>query len=479
MRLPIELIAAVMVVAFLQRDTSFGAGSPASLADCLIALGGLAVYLGSVWGLAGLGWLAVRRELVRRPERRAEIWLLHGRLLAAEHVYAVAAFAVFLACTRWAALVANPGGLNAGATLVGDDILQILPFLLASAALWVANYPASRELGPADWSLGEYLRQQARFTSMILAPWLLMAGAQDSVPYWPAPAREYLAAHKEVGGALTALAFAAMLAVFPAYLVHLWPAARLPDGPLRDRLEALLRRAGVRCRELVVWRTGRGRVPNAAVMGVIGRFRYVAFTDALLGDMSAEEVEAVLAHEVGHARHGHILFYVLFMLAFLPLAVVVLGLAEWLLPHGPGLGPPEAAVGALLLAALAALYWRYAFGFLSRRFEREADVAACELVGTPLPLMTALEKLAAASGVGRRSPSWRHHSVAERVDFAARYGFDREALLSYHRRLRAAKAALALAALFLIGGFLYLGRNATVPGEEPSAGEAKPAAKRR
>jgi Zn-dependent protease with chaperone function len=397
----------------------------------------------------------------------------------------VAAFAAFLLGTHWVDLVVGENALNASVTVVGDDVLLILPFLLASAGQWVANYSATRELGPASWSLGECLGQQLRFTLVILAPWLVMTAAIDSEPYWPAMVRHYLGQHKLVAGGLSVAILGALLLVFPIYLIRLWPARRLPDGPLRLRLESLLARAGVGCRELMVWRTGGGRVSNAAVMGIVGRFRYVAFTDALLGEMTEEEIEAVLAHEIGHARHGHLWFYVLFTLSFAPAAMVVVGtvlavIAPVLQPGKTDLSDGRAlsTVAALLVAVLVAIYWRYVFGFLSRGFEREADVAACELVGTPLPLMTALEKLALVSGSGRAAPSWRHYSVAERVDFAARYGFDREALAGYHRRLRAVKAAVALVAALLIGGLLYL--CAPADQQEPAAAaKAAPSAGRR
>ena len=83
-------------------------------------------------------------------------------------------------------------------------------------------------------------------------------------------------------------------------------------------------RARVRCRDLVVWNTGRARIANAAVMGPVAWTRYIVFTDALLEDLDESEVEAVLAHELGHVRHHHMGFYMLFILAFLLFGMLII-----------------------------------------------------------------------------------------------------------------------------------------------------------
>ncbi len=83
------------------------------------------------------------------------------------------------------------------------------------------------------------------------------------------------------------------------------------------------------------------------------------------------------------------------------------------------------------------------------RAKREADAASAELVGSPLPLMRALEKLAAASGSPRSTRYWRHYSVAERVAYLARFGFDKEALKEYHSYVRLVKGVAVVIVLLL------------------------------
>ncbi len=439
MRLPLELI----IVIFIARRYALESGKPPENA-LLWATG--AIIIGCVFlyliSLAGSAW-SVRR-LRKHPAERIRIYDAHSRLLVAEQILLVAAYLALAERTGWPALVVDEQGLNAGMTVIGDDLLQISPFMLGSLAIWLANYPASRALSPARWSLGEYLRGQARGMVFLLGPWMLMIAAYDSHIYWP----EDVAALIENNAAVQLGAYLAMLLAimvfFPFYMIHLWPCRRLPDGAVRGRLEALLARARVRCRELMVWRTGRGRIANAAVMGMVPWTRYIAFTDALLEDLDESEVEAVLAHELGHVRHHHMGFYLMFAVAF----VLFAGLVFSLLPRELQTENYSWLMG-MLWVVLVVFYWRVVFGFLSRRFERQADVASCELVGSPRPLMSALEKLARASGGSRTAGNWRHYSVAQRVAYLARFGFDGEALKEYHSYVRLVKGAAVVMVVLL------------------------------
>lgn len=444
MRLPLELIIVILVARLYTAESGKLPENALLWATGAILIGCVLLYLIS---LAGSAWSVHR--LRKRPAERIRIYDAHSRLLVAEQVLLVAAYLVLIECTGWLALVVDENGLNAGMTVIGDDLLQIAPFMLGNLAIWLANYPASRALSPARWSLGEYLHGQARGVVFLLGPWLLMIAVHDSHIYWPERAAELYTNNVAVQLGAYFAVLAAILVLFPLYMIHLWPCRRLPDGAVRERLEALLTRAKVRCRELMVWRTGRGRIANAAVMGLVPWTRYIAFTDALLEDLDESEVEAVLAHELGHVRHHHMGFYMMFAMAFMLFA----GLAFSLLPAQLQTDSYRWLM-SMLVVVLVVFYWRVVFGFLSRRFERQADVASCEMVGSPRPLMSALEKLARASGGSRTAGNWRHYSVAQRVAYLARFGFDREALKEYHSYVRLVKGAAVIMVLLLVAALV-------------------------
>src|SRR6185295_17014253 len=87
---------------------------------------------------------------------------------------------------------------------------------------------------------------------------------------------------------------------------------------------------------------------------------------------------------------------------------------------------------ALLTFFFMVAYIYFFFGAMSRRCEREADLASAELMGTPLPLITALEKIASINGNMRRVPCWHHGSIAERVEAVQSLAADPEATRQFH-----------------------------------------------
>ena len=197
-----------------------------------------------------------------------------------------------------------------------------------------------------------------------------------------------------------------MVLLLPRILRDTWDTVPLPAGPMREQLEGLARRAGVRFRELLVWRTGH-QMANAAVVGVTRHQRIVLLSDELLARLEPRELQAVFAHELGHVRRHHVAFFLAWALVFLLGADLV---ATWL-----ELADPLHA-GGLLIAGLLPGY--LAFGYLSRRFELEADLYSAELLGGPDDIVRALESVGGTHG--RRLGSWRHFSTADRVAFLQR-----------------------------------------------------------
>ena len=142
----------------------------------------------------------------------------------------------------------------------------------------------------------------------------------------------------------------------------------------------------------------RSRHSNAYFTG-FGRFRKIVLFDTLITQLSEPELEAVLAHEVGHFKKGHIPK----LLAWAALSsLVAFALIGWLAGRTWFIGafgfPPTAGVApALLLFGLlsgAVTFWLSPLGnFWSRRHEYEADAYAKAAVDGAAPLLGALRKL--------------------------------------------------------------------------------------
>jgi STE24 endopeptidase len=218
--------------------------------------------------------------------------------------------------------------------------------------------------------------------------------------------------------------------------------------------------------------------------------RYVLFTDRLLDELTPDEVEAVFGHEVGHVRHRHMTLYVVFL--GLSLAVFT-GLAHainrWLEATGrvPGfftwLGEWETFISLLVMA----VYVVFAFGFLSRRCEREADLFGCRAVSCGQPdcathstnqqqtvstrtqpcstgintFVSALERVAVMNGMSRSKPgwlaSWQHGTIARRVDFLERVRDFPAVGVIYRRKMILFKLAIVAILATTVGVLIWCG----------------------
>jgi STE24 endopeptidase len=172
----------------------------------------------------------------------------------------------------------------------------------------------------------------------------------------------------------------------------------LAEGSLRNRLLALAARTHFRAHSIQVMDgSKRSRHSNAFFTG-FGRFRKIVLFDTLIQQLAEPELEAVLAHEIGHFRKRHILKLLagsaLMLLAGF-YAIAWLAEQAWFCTAFGFV--PGSIVPALLLFALlsgAVTFWLSPLANVwSRRFEYQADAYASEVTGEPESLIGALRKL--------------------------------------------------------------------------------------
>lgn len=413
-----------------------------------------------------------------------------------------------LTFVRWSALFLHAinvlmlGWLDVVRRAIGDwpmldETVAMLPALLTLTATWVsyagidarlrqAAFFGAVERGEAVYPVrtpAQYVGDQVRGQLLfLLIPMGLVLGWVETLNMaaWRWGDRLPIELGSRAGAfALGALQLAGSIAVFllaPTLLRRIWSTARMGPGPLRERLESLCARQGVRHRGLLVWRT-HGAMLNGAVMGIVGPLRYILLTDALLDHLSDSEVEAVLAHELGHVRRRHIPWLMGVMTTALAFGAGLVGTAEWALARwGRALGidvraiAPEALTGISLALSVGVGLWLV--GFVSRRFERQADAFAVQhlsgltrrerdgagLVVLPEAVRTmtsALRTVAQRNFIPLRKRSWRHGSIADRI--RRLHALEGRPLLDLpiDREVRIIKrATLLVAALLTLWAFL-------------------------
>ncbi len=219
--------------------------------------------------------------------------------------------------------------------------------------------------------------------------------------------------------------------VTPYVLLPLFYRLRpLEQGPLVERIDALFARAGVRQpRIAAIDLSARTTAANAAVIG-LGSSRRVVLGDTLLEGFTLDEIETVVAHELGHHVRGDIWRGLAIEVAViwigLGLAALLLDPVFALLGAGDWRAPASFVVLALLveLAGLVAL--PLANGF-SRHVERAADRYALDLTRQPAAFAAAMRKLASQNLIEPEPPRWAelllytHPPVAQRVRAAEAY----------------------------------------------------------
>ena len=178
-----------------------------------------------------------------------------------------------------------------------------------------------------------------------------------------------------------------VMVIFPYVIAPLFNKFEpLPDEALKARVQQLMQRCGFAARGLFVMDGSRRSAHANAYFTGLGAAKRVVFFDTLLQRLSPGEVEAVLAHELGHFKHRHVTkrMVTLFALSLAGLALLGALAASASFYEGLGVQPNLAAPNdalALLLFMLALPPFTFfispVMAFFSRRHEFEADAYAC------------------------------------------------------------------------------------------------------
>jgi STE24 endopeptidase len=349
----------------------------------------------------------------RRAERGLRVLEIAAAMAA---LVALAMSPIPASLRRWAGVVIGSSS-TAGHALLAEvsGAALILLVSLAVSALAAAPFALRRQGALARRynvpvvTGGAHLRDHVRHGAMLLLggslAWWVFARLAIDLP-WLAG----------LGLAVTIMALTSVVMVLAPWVILLSPRVRpLRDEAITGRLHALASRANLRLAGLHEWVFGpQGDHANAALVGVIGP-RRLLISDTLLTGCPAEEMDAVVAHELGHHAHGHTWQRVRAQATSLLVAVLgaqasAAGPARWF-GGTEGLTDPASLPWMLLgagLVWLAARPWQLA---QSRAHEAEADAFALALTGRP----DVLERVLAR--VGARNLSSDDDSLLTRAFF--------------------------------------------------------------
>jgi STE24 endopeptidase len=433
-------------------------------AGCLIATW---VGVGLLWVWAGVMTHRYRSRLLSDPAQRHH-WMRRFAAGRGNHFFAMVGFFLAILFLGWGWIIKSPEAT--GRPWPGLELLLLAPMVLGLVGSWILYYPMERashevalypEIAPflGRWA---YVALQARHNLLLVVPPLALLLIQQVV-FGLFPDLEKAGDFLPFSFGLLALAFVCMPLLLRAFL-GLRP---MPAGELRDRLESTARRLRFRFSDILIWNT-QGTVANAMVTGLVPWVRYIVVTDKLIDTLSSDEIEGVFGHEVGHIKHHHMTFYILFMVSSLVALSGLTYLGDALVERfqlQSWLDVPvlfEFLDSLKLYALLPALiffaaYLFVVFGYLSRRCERQADIYGCRCT-KPQIFIDALEKVALLNGIPRDKPgwlwSWQHGTIGQRVAFLERLKLDPQVEPRFQRRLFFLKWGVVVLMMMVSAGVL-------------------------
>jgi STE24 endopeptidase len=204
----------------------------------------------------------------------------------------------------------------------------------------------------------------------------------------------------------------------------------LADSELKERLEHLARRAGIKVGGIYnIEFSSKSTMANAAMMGV-GRTRRIVLSDTLISQYSVPEIEVIMAHEMGHNRHRDVLRLFVFQSAILLVTFYASGMIfrAVIEPLGfSALSDVSALPLLILIFGLVSLPFSIITTGYGRRVEAEADSYALELTDDPNSFISAIAKVTDQNLAEAEPNRWvelllyDHPSYRSRLEHAKKY----------------------------------------------------------
>ncbi|MBU0995883.1 MAG: M48 family metalloprotease [Proteobacteria bacterium] len=333
------------------------------------------------------------------------------------------------------------------------------------AIIWASSNRIRQYIYRSDESARKHIIYQLSFAVPLILPWFIMSGITDIMAILPfEPLQRFFFSPL---GEFFYLAVIILLisVVGPAIVQKMWRCKPLEDGPHRTRIENLCKKAELKYANILSWPIFGGMMMTAGIMGLVKRFRYILVTPAILKMLTPEEVDSVVAHEIGHAKRYHLVLYLMFFIGYIlflgliwdPIVQTVFYTQPfYLLLTKLGLDQTTSfsAGLSLVMILIFVIYFRFIFGYFMRNFERQADIYVYELMDNASHLITTFSKIVATSGQSEDTPNWHHFSIKERVQFLKKCEADRSHIDRHNAKIRKSIAAY-ISGMLILGGVMF------------------------
>jgi hypothetical protein len=308
-----------------------------------------------------------------------------------------------------------------GAAVALGGLLTFFALFVAGAVLcYLATYPATARIRGLPSQAGRAGRRQARMMITILVPQVIW------VTLWVVAVHDMHGAAQLVLLPLWIAFIVGILLLTPLLMRAMLPTRPVDDG-VRQRLLQLASEQKVKVRDIRCMDTGPEQTANALMIGLFPQVRYVLITDSLLRNLEPDELDAVFAHELAHAKKHHLLIKIgALLVGWLPVVGIVAAVTALGGHRSPAL-IVAATVLAMLLMMASLLVTQ---GVVGVRLERSADDYASATTDSDA-LRRGLEKLAAANAAKQHTGRmWnlltQHPGMDQRIERLRKAGAGRQ-----------------------------------------------------
>lgn len=415
----------------------------------------------------------VFKRLLKRIPQSSDIFIDHilNRYITNLSMLSLVVFSITIYVFRLPLLFSENFLFKAVPTIQAVFFMAL--FLLYLVIVWAASHAVQQRIFPGSISRKAFIRSNISFSLPALLPWFIISIFSDMIQFLPyEPIKSYLMTPQ--GEITYILLFLIPIAIFgPVLIARLWGCTPLRDGEDRSFIEQVCVKAGLPYKNILTWNLFGGSMITAGVMGLVGKFRYILVTPALLNVLNYAEIEAVILHEIGHVQKKHMLFYLVFFVGFMLFIYFLMDpllLLIYMLPpvyQAASFFEMDSAkvmgiFSSLVLIGLFIVYFRYIFGFFMRNFERQADIHLYSFMNNAWPLVSTFHKIAAYSRQSPDKPSWHHFSISERISFLNNCQEYPDLIKKHHQKIRN-----------IMTGYLIIMSIACFSGYSISYGKAK------
>ncbi len=419
---------------------------------------------GGLWVFFFLCFILITRQAFQKIEAQIPLWTFRRidhefhALLTRQSIIAIMLFAVDIYVLNIHGLVKHISVFQKIPTL--EALFFLMVFIAHLVIVWHYAYLPYQKIYRTGMAKKEYIFSNIMFSVPILLPWFLISITADIIQALPfeTPRRFLMSAE---GQAVYFIFFLLILAVVgPALIQKFWQCRPLELPAIRYRIESMCQKAKMGFKDILIWPLFGGKMITAGIMGLVRRFRYILVTPALVELLEPHEIDAVIAHEIGHIKGKHLLFYLFFFVGYI---VIVFSLTDLMLymfvyfgaAYGFILNDPEMDSFFISLCfsfstiLIFLVYFRYIFGYFMRNFERQADIFAYLTIGSPFPLISTFEKISLSSGQSQDRPNWHHFSIRERIDYLIRCATDTQWIHRHNAKIKKSLLIYIIALTFL------------------------------